>query len=188
MSENLGTKIEQLRTAAGVTRDDLAEAAGLSADQMERIENSKASPSISTLIKISRRLGVRVGTLLDGAEPACPMVTNAAKLQPTVNLSKKEESAHLDFFSLAGSKSDRNMEPFYIKVGYIENEKKNYSSHEGEEFIFVLDGRLEIFYGGEKYDLSKGDSIYYDSIVPHLVTSLDKESKATIVAVTYTPY
>ena len=79
------------------------------------------------------------------------------------------------------------MEPFYINVGFKQNVKENYSSHEGEEFIFVLEGKLEIFYGKDRYELTTGDSIYYDSIVPLLVTVPDEKTITKILAVTYTP-
>lgn len=187
MSESLGSKIKQLRIAADLSWGDLAEAAGLQQSQIALIESGEVTPSISTLIKIARRLGVRLGTLLDGTESNSPAITDLKSIKPTVNTSNPAAGNHLDFFSLAGSKSDRNMEPFYISVDYIENERKNYSSHEGEEFIFVLEGSVELYYGMEKYTLGFGESAYYDSIVPHLVTAASKEAKAKILAVTYTP-
>lgn len=187
MSENLPKKIKQLREAAELQPGDLAQAAGIETSQYQLIEDGKASPSISTLIKISRRLGVRLGTLLDGDETCKPVVTNPNMMTQTVNTSKAGSSAHLDFFSLASHKCDRNMEPFFVNVKYTANERANYSTHEGEEFIYVLEGRLDIFYGSEKYELGAGESIYYDSIVPHLVTTPVEGEITKIVAVTYTP-
>ena len=187
MSESLGSKIKQLRLAAGLTWGDLAEAAGIEVSQIVLIENGEASPSISTLIKLARRMGVRLGTLLDGAETGSPAVTDLKALVPTINTSKSGGNNHLEFFSLAGSRSDRNMEPFYIDVAYAANEQKNYSAHEGEEFIFVLEGGIELYYGTEKYVLGVGESIYYDSIVPHLVTTADKDAHAKVLAITYAP-
>jgi quercetin dioxygenase-like cupin family protein len=60
------------------------------------------------------------------------------------------------------------------------------SSHEGEEFIYVLNGNVKILYGNSSYTLSAGDSIYYDSIVEHLVEAAD-HNPAKILAVVYTP-
>ena len=187
MSENLGNKIKQLREAAGLQLTDLAEAAGIQVSQIALVENNEVSPSISTLIKIARRMGVRLGTLLDGTEVTSPIVSSPQKLRSTVNTSKAGDNAHLDFYSLAGQKNDRNMEPFFINVNYVEQEKDNYSSHEGEEFIYILEGQVEVFYGSEKYLLNPGETIYYDSIVPHLVRSASKDNYAKLLAVTYTP-
>ncbi|MCC8034957.1 MAG: XRE family transcriptional regulator [Rikenellaceae bacterium] len=187
MTENLGIKIKNLRTEAGITREELARAAGTDSGRIELIENGKANPSISVSIKIARRLGVRLGTLLDGAESTSPVVHDLRKLIPTVNTSHGNDPAHLDFHSLAGAKSDRNMEPFYISVGYTEDKRQNYSTHEGEEFIFVLEGTIKVRYGAVEHILTRGQSIYYDSIVPHLVTTHEEDSNAKVLAVTYTP-
>ena len=188
MSEKLGTKIRGLRESLNLTPADLAEAAGIDAAQMVLIENDEVSPAISTLIKISRRMGVRLGTLLDGTEAGDPVVTSTEALAPTVNTSRAGSSHHLAFYSLAGRKHDRNMEPFYIAIRHADcADKKNWSTHEGEEFIYVLEGAIEVHYGKEKYTVNAGESIYYDSIVPHCVGSADQDAPAKAIAVTYTP-
>ncbi len=91
----------------------------------------------------------------------------------------------MDFFSLAARKAGRNMEPFLINL-QSGTGKENPSSHEGEEFLFVLEGSIVVHYGTEKYTLNQGDSIYYDSIVDHLVTAND-QSEAKILGVVYAP-
>jgi len=78
------------------------------------------------------------------------------------------------------------MEPFLIDIKPSSTNEPILSSHEGEEFIFVLQGAVKINYGKEVHVLHKGDSIYYDSIVDHLVSALNGET-AQIVAVVYTP-
>lgn len=78
------------------------------------------------------------------------------------------------------------MEPFFINIAPKKDIDFILSSHEGEEFILVLEGGIEINYGENVYTLNTGDTIYYDSIVPHLVRGTD-ESGAKIVAVIYTP-
>ncbi len=186
--EKLGTKIRGLREAASLTKEELAEAAGIEAAQIESIEGDEASPAISTLIKISRRLGVRLGTLLDGTEAGEPVVTSAEAAAPTVNTSKAGSGSHLNFYSLAGHKPDRNMEPFLISIHHSDcGDRKSWSTHEGEEFIYVLEGAIEVCYGKGKYTVNAGESIYYDSIVPHCVSSADRDKPARAIAVTYTP-
>lgn len=188
MSEKLGTKIQSLRESLALTLADLAAAAGIDESQVRMIEAGEVSPTISTLIKISRRMGVRLGTLLDGTEASSPVVTLAAAMSPTINSSKAGTSSHLDFYSLAGRKLDRNMEPFFISIHFTDPaDKAKWSSHEGEEFIYVLEGAIEVYYGKEKHEVKVGESIYYDSIVPHCVTSASKDAPAKAIAVTYTP-
>ena len=188
MSEKLGTKIKGLRESLNLTVEDLASASGIDAPQITMIENDEVSPAISTLIKISRRMGVRLGTLLDGTEASSPVVTSAEEMSPTINSAKPGKSSHLDFYSLAGRKLDRNMEPFFIHIHFADpSDKKNWSSHEGEEFIYVLEGTIEVYYGKEKHTVKAGESIYYDSIVPHCVTAPAQSDAAKAIAVTYTP-
>jgi Uncharacterized conserved protein, contains double-stranded beta-helix domain len=79
------------------------------------------------------------------------------------------------------------MEPFIIQVDPKDNNVEfTLSSHEGEEFIYCMEGRIEVFYGTEKYIVEEGDSIYYDSIVEHHVHAAGQEG-AKILAVVYTP-
>lgn len=91
----------------------------------------------------------------------------------------------MDFVSLAAKKASRNMEPFLITIQSGKGVER-LSSHEGEEFLYVLEGSIVLHYGKNKYILNQGDSIYYDSIVDHLVTAIDN-SEAKILGVVYAP-
>ena len=93
---------------------------------------------------------------------------------------------HMEYHSLSKSKADRHMEPFIIDVMPTEDSDFVLSSHEGEEFIMVMEGVMEISYGKNTYLLEEGDSIYYDSIVPHHVHAYEGQA-AKILAVVYTP-
>jgi quercetin dioxygenase-like cupin family protein len=79
------------------------------------------------------------------------------------------------------------MEPFIIDINPTDNLDYKLSAHEGEEFIYVMEGEIEVEYGKEKYLLKQGDSIYYDSIVKHhLHGALGKSAK--ILALVYIPF
>jgi quercetin dioxygenase-like cupin family protein len=79
------------------------------------------------------------------------------------------------------------MEPFLIDIEPSNGADFILSTHEGEEFIYVLAGTVEINYGKHDYILEEGDSIYYDSIVAHHVHA-SNGSRARILGVIYTPY
>ena len=79
------------------------------------------------------------------------------------------------------------MEPFVIDVQPSEEKDFKLSAHEGEEFIYVMSGEVEIAYGKETYSLQEGDSIFYDSIVKHHVHGAPGKS-AKILAVVYIPF
>ena len=78
------------------------------------------------------------------------------------------------------------MEPFIIDVEPTEETSYMLSSHEGEEFIYVMEGVVEVAYGKKHHVIEAGDSIYYDSIVPHHVHGYNGQA-AKILAVVYTP-
>lgn len=180
-------KIKILCADKNMSAEELAKGSGLSLKQVNRICESEKIPSLSTLIKISRALGVRLGTFLDDSENIGPVVNRGDnKNQPATFTSHQTNSnSHMNFFSLAASKAGRNMEPFLIDI-YSGNGNETGSSHEGEEFLYVLEGSIRVQYGSETYILEQGESIYYDSIVDHLVTSANG-SCAKILAVVYSP-
>lgn len=190
MSANIGSKIKQLREAAQIPATELALAAEIDPAKLDHIEQGKSTPSIATLIKIARRLGVRPGTILDGEEESNPVVTTRKEggvaLEQNNNLGT--EHTNMNFISLAQNKKDRNMEPYIVVVSFVGKQDGALSSHEGEEFLYVLEGQVAIHYGNRTFNLGQGDSIYYDSVVEHVVSSAAPGTVARILAVTYTPW
>lgn len=186
----VGEKVKAIREQKKISVAELSERSGLSEDVINYIENEKDVPALAPLIKISRGLGVRLGTFLDDAEELGPVVTRANEKPAAISITNgagvNNNPDNMKYFALAQSKSGRHMEPFYIQLE--PNSKKEYpaSGHEGEEFIFVLDGEVELDYGKTKYTLAKGDSIYFDSIVKHHLHAADGKG-ATFLAIVYTP-
>lgn len=187
-SKIVGEKIKSLRESKSITIAELAERSGLAVEQVERIENNIDLPSLAPLIKIARVLGVRLGTFLDDNDETGPAICRKSEASDTISFSNNatQSRKHMVYHSLAKSKADRHMEPFIIEVEANQNTDFVLSSHEGEEFIIVMEGIMEISYGKNKYILEEGDSIYYDSIVPHHVHAFEGQA-AKILAVIYTP-
>jgi transcriptional regulator with XRE-family HTH domain len=190
MTENrIGRKITTLRESLQLSRDELAERCDCDASVIEGLEGGQIAPSLAPLIKITRALGVRLGTLLDDDAGVGPVITRRDDAEEVARLKSLETSSDggvLDFFSLAQGKAARHMEPFLIDVNPAKAGSHGLSSHEGEEFIFVLDGKIEIEYGKDLHVLDPGDSIYYDSVVPHQLRS-HGGAPARILAVVYAP-
>jgi len=188
MKKNLGEKIKQFREFRQISREDLALNANLDISQLEEIEEKGAFPSLGHLIKISRALGVRIGTFLDDQDQVGPVIVKAGDEKKSHSFSTKDESTreHLNFFSLAHDKAGRHMEPFIVEIEPSKESDYKLSTHEGEEFIYVLEGSIEINYGKELYRINKGDTIYLDSVVAHNVHAAGKQP-AKILAVVYTP-
>ncbi len=187
MSEDgVGKKVATVRESLGITLEELAERSGCDVALIRRIEAGELVPSLAPLIKIARALGVRLGTLLDDATGLGPVVTRKDEAAGATRLRSLETGAGattLDFFSLAPGKSARHMEPFLVTVHPGAGAP---STHEGEELLFVLEGRIEVAYGKDLHALEPGDSIYYDSIVAHNVHSADN-LPARVLAVVYAP-
>lgn len=185
----VGSKIRQLREARELTIEELAEASQTSEKLIQQLENGALVPSLTPLLMISRALGVRLGTFLDDIPQRGPVIVRKGQSENVVRFSGKTErpkKSTLEFYSLASDKADRHMEPFIIDIHLSPDESHKLSSHEGEEFIYILSGEIEIFYGKDVQKLKAGDSIYYDSIVPHDVHATG-EGDAKILAVVYAP-
>jgi transcriptional regulator with XRE-family HTH domain len=185
----IGSKITALRESLQLSQADLAERCQCDLGVISGLEDGELAPSLAPLIKITRALGVRLGTLLDDEADVGPVITRKDSAEEVTRLKSLETSSDsgvLDFFSLAEGKSARHMEPFLIDVSPATTPSQSLSSHEGEEFIFVLDGSIDIAYGKDLHVLGPGDSIYYDSIVPHEVRA-HGGAPARILAVVYQP-
>lgn len=187
--KSVGEKIKQIRELKKVSLEEMAERSGMDIALIAKIEEEKNVPSLAPLIKIARALGVRLGTFLDDSDSYGPVVVRSGEYHKGVRFTSQssETREHLNFFSLAFDKAGRNMEPFIVDIEPGLQSDYMLSSHEGEEFIYVLDGAIEINYGKEIYKLEKGDSIYLDSIVLHNVHAGNNQS-ARILAVVYAPF
>ena len=187
----IGGKIRNIRESRNLTIDEVAERSGVSKDQIERIENDIEIPSLAPLIKIARVLGVRLGTFLDDQTELGPVISrskdvkdrNAIRFTNDSRIARK----HMEYYSLSQDKAGRHMEPFLIDIDPSGKTDFLLSTHEGEEFIYVLKGTVEVIYGKKEYILEAGDSIYYDSIVAHHVHASD-DAPARILGVVYTPF
>ncbi|MFP3090681.1 cupin domain-containing protein [Treponema sp. TIM-1] len=190
-----GERIAELCKTYSISREVLAERSGLDVELIRRIEEEGHIPDLAPLLKIARALGVRLGTLLDDHQELGPIITRAGEAEETVRFvtglpeagpSGGKALGHqgLNFKALAVDKGGRHMEPFIVDIEPEAVQEK--STHEGEEFIHVLSGKLSLEYGKASSVLEAGDSVYYDSIVPHRLLSADKQP-VRILAVIYTP-
>ncbi len=205
--QSVGERILRVRESRNVTREVLSERSGLDISFIQRLEDGHVSPDLAPLVKIARALGVRLGTFLDDGKELGPVVVRsgsgrrafraAGGSATTAASIRSTEGAvtPVAFFSLAADKSGRHMEPFYLEISpegagageEIAAGATASSSHEGEEFLYVLSGQASVLYGKERFELGAGDSIYYDSIVPHRVIS-SGAGIATLIGVVYAPF
>ena len=182
MDERIIAKnIRKLRLDQGMSISRLAESSGLTKGYISKIEHSEKAPPLSTLSKIANALNVDVGLLtadeMDLPEDIRICITKSG-------FGKELSSGSLEGYhyqALAYRKSGKNMEPFLLQPTFDE---KAIFSHEGEEFMYTIEGIHEFMYGDQSYALHEGDSVYFDSIVPHSGRSIG-DKKAKVLAVMY---
>jgi len=181
-AKKIGERVRTYRDKLQMTIGDLAERASLPASLIEDVESGKVSPAIGVMVKLARALGQRVGTFTDDQISKDPVITRTAAREEGVASHKEAGQGHYRYHSLGAGKTDRHMEPFFIHIE--QNDQRTKSSHEGEEFVVVISGEVELLYGNTTHVLQAGDTMYYNSLVPHCVSAINGDAK--IYAVIYT--
>jgi transcriptional regulator with XRE-family HTH domain len=174
--------IRTIRQSRKITLEQLAKLTGLTKGYISRIENSRKAPPLSTLYKIAIALDTDLSVLFSEKLE----VPEKVRLCIVRKNERKEVVTQgtlygYQYVSLAYKKPGKNMEPYIIEPAV---EEVGIFSHEGEEFMFVLEGTHEFVYENEKYVLNEGDSAYFDSAIPHSGRSIG-EKKARILGIMY---
>jgi transcriptional regulator with XRE-family HTH domain len=184
-SDKVGTRVRTFRERLGMSIDDLAKNAGVETSLLCKVENGEVYPPLGVMVKISRALGQRLGTFMDDQVRDDPVIVRATERQEETVAHKEGGEGQYHYYPLGKGKTDRHMEPLFIVIE--PNHERLTSSHEGEELVIVVRGEVELIYGRSTFVLKAGDSMYYNSIVPHHLGSANDE-KAEIYAVVYTPF
>ncbi|MCG7844415.1 MAG: cupin domain-containing protein [Methanomassiliicoccales archaeon] len=184
-SDKIGTRICTFRERLGMTVEDLAKNAGVDVNLIRRAEAGEVYPPLGVMVKISRALGQRLGTFMDDQVREDPIIVRAVDRIEETAAHKDGAEGHYHYYPLGKGKTDRHMDPLFIVIQ--PNQDRQTSSHEGEELVIVVKGEVELIYGRETFLLSTGDSMYYNSIVPHHLGAANGEN-AEIYAVVYTPF
>ena len=184
-SQKLGTRISTYRERLVLTPEDLAKNAGIDLALLENVENGTVYPSINVMVRLSRALGQRLGTFMDDQFIPDPLIVRKDERQEETTPHRGAGPGNYHYFPLGKGKTDRHMEPFYIVIE--PSEEYAPLSHEGEELIIVVSGEVDLTYGKEKHRLQPGDSMYYNSVVPHDVRAAGN-TPAAIYAVVYSPF
>lgn len=184
----IGARLTALRSARGLTQEQLAGAAGVTKGYVSKIENGRVVPPIGTLLRIARALGSDVAEFLKPVDDDTEDAVSVVRAGERVNVVRGASAFGYDYVSLAHGKRRKMMEPFIFTFPTEDVDGMRFE-HEGEEFMHVLSGTVEweMVIGGEKrtWRLNAGDSIYFESRTPHRGRALDGEAQALIVI--YTP-
>jgi quercetin dioxygenase-like cupin family protein len=181
--EGIGKRIERLRTERGVSLEELSGLTGFDVKRLSNIEQGTLKPQLGTIIKLSKALDGAFGRLVSGVGgDNLYTITRKADRKPVSRSTSRKDGKRLySYKSLASDVKGRHMESLMVELEAVEGGES--SVHEGEEFIYVTRGTVLLTLGEETFELEPGDSVYYLSTTPHLLTA--KDGKAMILAVLY---
>jgi len=166
---NIGAKIKVLRQSRKKTLQEVADDTGFSPALISQVENNNVSPPIATLSKIAKVLGVRVGYFFrdEGPEEAYEVIRREERPAVTRVISSTGGQHGYIYHALTFKKRDKIMEPFLLSVDAGLRDEQTLYSHEGEEFLLILEGEAELLLEKERIVLREGDSVYFESTLKH---------------------
>lgn len=180
--EDIGQRIKAIREAKGISLDELSHMTGFEVELLASIESCEVQPQLGTAIKLSKALEAAFGRLVSGVGEKLYAITRKGEQQiVSRSTSLKGKKQAYTYRSLASEVKGRHMESLIVQLEEAPDTER--SVHEGEEFIYVLQGQVSLDIGNDHFDLSPGDSAYYLSTTPHLIAAA--ADRATILAVLY---
>ncbi|MAO55280.1 MAG: hypothetical protein CMM61_06260 [Rhodospirillaceae bacterium] len=185
----IGLKLRQIRKSRKMTLEDLADQTGFTKSYLSKIENSKKTPPIGSLAKICSALDTEIAELFnEGDEGARPAFSGkrycVVRAEERHTVVRGGTSFGYDYKSLAHRLPHKHMDPFLFTFPERLGTEIQFE-HEGEEFIFIISGRVRFFLDGEELILEPGDSVYFDSTLRHRGEAVSGEAKALVVV--YSP-
>jgi transcriptional regulator with XRE-family HTH domain len=181
--ESLGDRIRRVREMRGLTVSDLSSRTGIDIDTLGRIESSKLVPALGQLVRLGKALDMKMGYFISpGIDKPMTVVCKHERLLVSRYGEARSMLYGYSYESLAPDKANRLMEPFIITL--VPTDTEEFSTHAGQEFLYVLEGEIKVQVGEHADSLKAGDAVYYDSNQPHLVRCAGN-TPAKVLAVLY---
>ncbi|MBN2296315.1 MAG: cupin domain-containing protein [Pirellulales bacterium] len=175
----LAQRIKALRREQNLTLEQIATRTGLTRSVLSKVENFRVTPSLPALGKIALALGTNVSDLTAGLDERPQLVI--VRSGEGVKVERDKPESQITYESLAHDRYSKSMEPLLLSVP-PGTARKSALKHEGEEFIYVLSGNVELEYGEDVHHLKTGDSVYFDAQVEHrLINSTTELAKVLSV-------
>ncbi|MBN2231615.1 MAG: helix-turn-helix transcriptional regulator [Deltaproteobacteria bacterium] len=179
----IGEKIRRVREEQGLTLEQLAEKTGFSVDLLQQIEVEEITPPLGTVMRLSKALNTVMSTIISSDGPDRQYCVLRVADQKTAPLPQGKTGDH-SYIPLSAALRDRHMDAFIVKLNPASRKTLAPAVHEGEEFIYVLDGEVKAVIGSREEVLGIGDTIYLKSSASHIVTT-NIDQPALILAVLY---
>ena len=177
----IGKNIRSLRKSQNLTIDQLAEKSSISKGYLSKVENSDKAPPVSTLMNIAGALGVTISEIFGETATEAPSLTLVKrKNRPVMALDGTRFG--YSYQTLAHRFPKKHMNPYILTIprGIEENPL---FSHEGEEMLMVLEGNMRFMHGADEYFLEEGDTIYFDSGIPHRGFTVDHDQVICLIVI-----
>ncbi|HOF04370.1 MAG TPA: XRE family transcriptional regulator [Syntrophales bacterium] len=182
---NIGRKVKELREKSQLTIMDLAAKTGVSKSVLAEIESGDVIPPVATLLKLAKAMNVGMAFFFQDTTWTDKISVTRKDQRIRIRRRPHHHEGEVDYIyeSLETRKPDKHMEPLFVEFQPMETGDMVFSSHEGEEFVYLLEGRLE-FRSHERIEvLAPGDAIYFDSDLSHAFRGLDNTAARAIVVV-----
>ena len=175
----IGNKIRQLRLDSGLTLEELSKKSGIALATLSRIENGKMTGTLESHTKICKAMGITLAQLYADFEKEHKDVEMQAKgLGADVFVHNKKSSSEM----LTSKVLNKRMMPIILSIQPDGATDKEENRAGVEKFIYMLEGKIEVIVGTEKYQLTKGDTLYFNASLPHqFKNSGDIEAKCMCV-------
>ena len=172
---NVGRRLRELRAEHDLSIRALAEKSGLAINTLSLIENAKTSPSVSTLQQIAVALDVPITAFFETNTPRTRIVYTKASSRPSANF------AHGTLADLGAGMADHSVQPFVITLESNRGSGSNPIVHTGHEFVYCLNGRITYTIEERTYLLEPGDSLLFESHLPHRWQNVDAQQAHAIL-------
>jgi len=181
----IGQRVKDLRQKQNYTLQDIAAKTGLAKSLLSEVESGEVVPHVSTLLKLAKVLNVGMASFFEDAEISERVSVTRRGERVRIKRRPHHREGEVDYVyeSLETRKPGKHMEPFLVEFMPMETTEMVFTSHEGEEFHYVLDGKLEFRTDDRVEVLEPGDAIYFDSEQNHSFRSLIKKPSKAIVVV-----
>ena len=171
----LAQRIKAQRREQNLTLEQVASRTGLTRSVLSKVENFRVTPSLPALGKIAMALGTSVSDLTAGLDKRPQLVI--VRKDEGIKVERDKPESQIIYESLAHDRYNKSMEPILLGIP-PGTARKSALKHEGEEFMYVVSGSVDLEYGDEIHKLKVGDSAYFDGQVEHrLVNSNAKLAK-----------
>jgi quercetin dioxygenase-like cupin family protein len=176
--KSFGTKMKQLRQTKKISYEDLANKTGFSQRYLKEIEEGVKIPPVSAVIQIAKALAIDSGSFLSAEEQ------EASEKRRRESFFKRTQA--YSYKTLTPDAETKHMKAFLVGIDPKQDHKMVEYRHEGEEFIYVLKGHVEVMIGENQNLLKKGETLHFNSGIAHKLRNLS-DDEAKLLVVIYTP-